>query len=208
MQSKRLTTTCYTAVPGPPSKTPTEFGLTSEIGNRRATQSFTDLKLGPAPVDPRLTKEVARAIKDEGVSAAEKTAPSITINGAEASGATPAESAGDSALGTDADVKMNDMATATASKDGQPNLPELMSPFPAEMPPYPTALRTIDVMREVEKVREARKRIRLGAEAYTAPANDAVVPVPGQNKDKAAVAAKPSVCLFTVHDAGDRCACA
>lgn len=66
--------------------------------------------------------------------------------------------------------------------------PPLDPPFPGERVPYPTGFRTIDVAREVEKVREARKRIKLGGEAYV--------------KDGGA-AAKPSVCLFTVHDAGD-----
>lgn len=61
-------------------------------------------------------------------------------------------------------------------------------PFPGERVPYPSGFRTIDVAREVERVREARKRIRLGGEAY------------GR---EGGAAAKPSVCLFTVHDAGD-----
>lgn len=54
--------------------------------------------------------------------------------------------------------------------------------------------------REVEKVREARKRIKLGAEAFQP------TPAPGTTATqvKVAGAAKPSVCLFTIHDAGDR----
>lgn len=78
-------------------------------------------------------------------------------------------------------------------------LAPLVSPFPAEIPPYPSTLRTIDVAREVEKVREARKRIKLGAEAFQ------LGGAQGLGKEKVAEAAKPSVCLFTVHDAGDRC---
>lgn len=78
-------------------------------------------------------------------------------------------------------------------------LPPLVSPFPAEIPPYPVTLRTIDVVREVEKVREARKRIKLGAEAFQLGGGQ------GLGKEKVGEAAKPSVCLFTVHDAGDRC---
>lgn len=56
--------------------------------------------------------------------------------------------------------------------------------------------------REVEKVREARKRIKLGAEAYAPGATGAIVTT-GKAKEKSE-AAKPSVCLFTIHDAGER----
>lgn len=83
-------------------------------------------------------------------------------------------------------------------------LPELISPYPNELPPYPSTLRTIDVMREVEKVREARKRIKLGAEAY---AETGSMLEKGKEKrgERGEGAAKPSVCLFTIHDAGESC---
>lgn len=74
-------------------------------------------------------------------------------------------------------------------------LPALISPFPAELPPYPVTLRTIDVAREVEKVREARKRIKLDPSAF--------VDTGATDPLETAGAAKPSVCLFTLHDAGE-----
>ncbi|KAK4054227.1 Transcription initiation factor TFIID subunit 5 [Microbotryomycetes sp. JL201] len=172
------------AIPGPPSRTPTEFGLSSDVQNRRAARSHSDLKLGPAPVDPRLAKEVARTVSDD-----KDARATSTLDGSAADG----------------DVKSVDMANGDVAMTGPNGLPELVSPFPAELPPYPTALRTIDVMREVEKVREARKRIKLGAEAYDPTASGAAAVLPGaDDKGKTVGAAKPSVCLFTVHDAGDR----
>jgi transcription initiation factor TFIID subunit 5 len=108
-------------------------------------------------------------------------------------------------------MKTDTTPTAVDFAEAEPKetaLPELISPFPADLPPYPSTLRTIDVMREVEKVREARKRIRLGAEAYAPGAVESqLIRADGRKvngQDAASQAAKPSVCLFTVHDAGDR----
>ena len=53
----------------------------------------------------------------------------------------------------------------------------------------------VDVAREVAKVREGRKRIRLSAEAFS----ETAVSKPPSGTHK------PSVCMFTVHDAGDSC---
>lgn len=199
---------------------PTDYGLASELlgGGRAGAQGLTDLKLGPAPVDPKLQREVARQVKDDEGSSA---APAATLNGAAtgSGAATPAAGAdakpgtqGDStmAAATSDDVAMKSDATPTAvdfaaDEPKAAPLPELVSPFPAELPPYPNALRTIDVMREVEKVREARKRIRLGAEAYGPGAVESqVIRTDGRKSVTSSTAAKPSVCLFTVHDAGDR----
>ncbi|CEQ42293.1 SPOSA6832_04096, partial [Sporobolomyces salmonicolor] len=110
-----------------------------------------------------------------------------------------------------------DVAPTELNPAGQlnPDLPPLVAPFPADLPPYPSTLRTIDVQREVELVRETRKRIRLGAEAYYPPSegvNGAVVNGGGallnggegkEEKKGEKKVGKPSVCLFTVHDAGD-----
>jgi hypothetical protein len=70
-------------------------------------------------------------------------------------------------------------------------------PTPDQLPPYPSSFRMVDVKREVEKIKEARKRIRLGPEAFTE----------GHQARAGGSASKPSVCLFTVHDAGDRYVC-
>jgi transcription initiation factor TFIID subunit 5 len=97
--------------------------------------------------------------------------------------------------------------------------PNLLSPFPSDLPPYPNTIRTIDVQREIELVREARKRIRLGAEAYY-PQEQSISTGGGggqlgagllrngtaggdKKEERGKKVGKPSVCLFTIHDAGD-----
>lgn len=210
------------AIPGPPAKIPTDYGLASEMLSGRGPQALEQLKLGPAPIDPKLQREIARQVKeDEGaVSAAATRSAAAPAAATEADGSAVSTPG---AIGTDGkasvadgdsnDIVMKSDTTPTAvdfaeSEPKETALPELVSPFPAELPPYPTTLRTIDVMREVEKVREARKRIRLGAEAYAPGAVESQIiradgrPVHGQGTGTQA--AKPSVCLFTVHDSGDR----
>lgn len=65
--------------------------------------------------------------------------------------------------------------------------------------PYPGGFRVADVKREVEKIREARKRIRLGPEAFK---TESALDGDGEKEKQALLQSnKPSVCLFTVHDA-------
>jgi len=73
----------------------------------------------------------------------------------------------------------------------------LVSPTLADLPPYPPAFKTMDVKREVEKVRDARKRIRLEPSALSS-----VDP----NSSQGAAArqrALPSICAYTLHDASE-----
>lgn len=82
-----------------------------------------------------------------------------------------------------------------------PTLPPTSTDESLEVPsqglPYPGGFRVIDVKREVERVREARKRIRLGPAAFQADGN-----LDTKEAQKQLLhTAKPSVCLFTVHDA-------
>lgn len=194
------------AIPGPPAKSATDFGLLSDFLGRRAPKELDELKLGPAPLDPKLEREVTRLVKDEeGASAAASAQPlastsSAAIPGPSASTTEPAPEASTSTLPeidiqlTQADGVVNPSAETAA---------HLVSPFPGELLPYPSTLRTIDVAREVEKVREARKRIKLGAEGFKN--SDGRVVVAGdKNEALRSEVGKPSVCLFTVHDAGDR----
>jgi transcription initiation factor TFIID subunit 5 len=80
--------------------------------------------------------------------------------------------------------------------------PGITPPTREDGPPLPPSFRVADVKREVERIREARKRIRLGPEAYAGPevmlASHHEMP-----KDAKFSAAKPSVCLFTMHDTLD-----
>lgn len=132
------------------------------------------MKLGPAIVDPKLDKEVTRIIKNE-------------------------DALPDAMPGTgETDPIVIDFVDPDLPESG---LTPLISPQPFEIPPYPVTLRTLDVSREVEKVRESRKRIKLGGLAYSNLPN----PVTGELTDTGV--GKPSVCLFTIHDVGESLIC-
>ena len=68
----------------------------------------------------------------------------------------------------------------------------LVSPSSSDLPPYPPSFKTEDVKREVEKVRDARKRIRLDP----VPASNGF---PGTAKSRAL----PSICAYTLQDVGE-----
>ncbi|KAL8283331.1 hypothetical protein RQP46_005741 [Phenoliferia psychrophenolica] len=194
------------ALPGPPAKSATEYGLLSDFN--RKPRALDELKLGPAPLDPKLQREVARLVKDEDgpVASTSSATPAALASSSSLPTSTstdPVPTPQDSQLSTtltapsSSSLPTADSSTTTTNDSGGP---PLVSPFPSELPPYPVSLRTIDVAREVEKVREARKRIKLGGEAFRA-STSAVVGV-GQPPNPTD-AAKPSVCLFTIHDAGE-----
>lgn len=102
-----------------------------------------------------------------------------------------------------ADVSMED---ATSDKG-----PPLVSPSVGDLPPHASAFRMFDVKREVEKVRDARKRIKLDMATLKAEAEgetqvNGFGPGHGSSaaKPKAtAGAALPSICAYTFHDAVD-----
>ncbi|KAM0748491.1 WD40 repeat-like protein [Meredithblackwellia eburnea MCA 4105] len=179
------------AIPGPPAKIATDHGLLSDIKNR--PRFLPELKLGPAPLDQKVQREVTRAT-------AEKAPLAPTSSSADA---TEPSSSLDPSTTTDTQGTSGTAATSVpANEDPNALGAELISPTASDLPPYPSTLRTIDVAREVEKVREARKRIKLGGEAYQRSAG--TLALAGAHGNPAqGEAAKPSVCLFTIHDAGD-----
>lgn len=189
--------TCFASeFAGPPAQKVTDYGLTSDFANKRQpNKSLDDLKLGPAPTDQKLLREVQRIIRDE---------DGPTSTGAGTSNGVPLEGTASSATvttitDTQTSSELESPLHPTASTSTS-LLQPLVSPGVAEILPYPSALRTIDVAREVEKVREARKRIKLGGEAFgSAAAVNTVGGLPNPTG-----ASKPSVCLFTVHDSGER----
>lgn len=74
----------------------------------------------------------------------------------------------------------------------------LVPPALADLPPHPPSFKSVDVKREVEKVRDARKRIRLDPAALTSTTNS--------NTPQGAAArarALPSICAYTFHDVGE-----
>ncbi|KAF9229213.1 TFIID and SAGA subunit [Gyrodon lividus] len=82
-----------------------------------------------------------------------------------------------------------------------PAVPGVVSPTEGDMLPYPASFKTIDVQREVEKVRDARKRIRLEPSALTA------VDLTSAQGGAARARALPSICAYTLHDVGEGAPC-
>ncbi|GAA6017244.1 hypothetical protein JCM11491_001867 [Sporobolomyces phaffii] len=164
------------------------------------------LKLGPAPMNPLLEKEVKRKLGDLEADFTPKVDHLELLRKNGPGGAAAAE----------ATIKQEQEKRGAGGLGG--DQPNLLSPFPSDLPPYPNSIRTIDVQREVELVREARKRIRLGAEAYY-PEEQALSTGGGgqigagllgsgastgdKREERGKKVGKPSVCLFTIHDAGD-----
>ncbi|PLW13061.1 hypothetical protein PCASD_18230 [Puccinia coronata f. sp. avenae] len=157
-------------------------GLESDFQQQLQQTSATEppLKLGPAPKDPKLLREVSKIL-------AQEEAP-----------AKSAES-GDIPDGEIADVAMADGTKSTVHQSNPPATPiipeavssnsDLIPPTNADLLPYSNNFKTLDLRREVESIREARKRIRLGPEAF-------------RDKQVEKEVWKPSVCAFTIHDAG------
>ncbi|EJU01186.1 WD40 repeat-like protein [Dacryopinax primogenitus] len=79
----------------------------------------------------------------------------------------------------------------------KPQDAELPTVAPEDMPPLPPSFREVDVRREVAKVSDERKRIRLDPTLLQSSANADVAP--GRKK----VVALPSICMYTLHDVPD-----
>lgn len=198
--------TIATAQSGPPPKTPAEFGLASDLNTSPAKaaaglRTLDPVKLGKAPFDPKFEREIARRLRDDPPMPAASTSLLPPAD--------PLQLGPDGTIAQDPHgtvPKEIDFAQAASSTTTLPLAP-LITPSSNEGPPYPAMYRTLDVAREVEKVREARKRICLGAEAFQEDGGVGgrltVGPVLGADDGRGEGAAKPSVCLFTIHDAGD-----
>lgn len=78
-----------------------------------------------------------------------------------------------------------------------PAIPGVISPTEADLLPHPPGFKTTDVQREVEKVRDARKRIRLDPSALTS------VDLGSAQGATARARALPSICAYTLHDVGE-----
>ncbi|KIK28401.1 hypothetical protein PISMIDRAFT_7425 [Pisolithus microcarpus 441] len=80
-------------------------------------------------------------------------------------------------------------------------LPGVVSPTEADLLPHPPSFKTIDVQREVEKVRDARKRIRLDPSVLTSADLNSTQGTSARSK------ALPSICAYTLHDVGEGTPC-
>ncbi|KIJ45050.1 hypothetical protein M422DRAFT_29906 [Sphaerobolus stellatus SS14] len=81
----------------------------------------------------------------------------------------------------------------------------MMAPTSSELLPRPPQFRTIDVQREVDRIRDARKRIKLDPSSLSGD-----IEIHGFDKQSTAARAKalPSICAYTLHDAADGVPCA
>jgi len=77
--------------------------------------------------------------------------------------------------------------------------PGMVAPASSDLLPHPPH-RTVDIQREVEKIRDARKRIKLDPSALSGD-----IEIHGFDKQSSAARAKalPSICAYTLHDAAD-----
>ena len=105
----------------------------------------------------------------------------------------------DEALRIETERRLREMNSPSAMQDVRPTVPAgLISPTPAELLPRPPLFKTIDLRREVERVRDERKRLRLEPSAL------AMEKDPTSNDVNAVRArALPSVCAYTMYDVGE-----
>lgn len=130
------------------------------------------LKLGPAPLPEGLMDETKRVLREE---PDPDTVMTDGLNGSD--GAQPAR-------------RRN-----LTSLSGESTL---VNPTTGDLLPRPIIFRSIDVKREVEKVQDVRKRIRLQPPTLTAADYEM------DRKDLFAKSGSlPSVCAYTFHDAPD-----
>jgi transcription initiation factor TFIID subunit 5 len=73
-------------------------------------------------------------------------------------------------------------------------LPGVISPTEADLPPYPPNFTIMDVKREVDAIRDARKRIRFDPSALHN------VDVKSPQATPLRARALPSICAYTLHD--------
>lgn len=122
------------------------------------------------------------------------------------------------------DEKGQGKEAETALASTAPNQKDLLQPTYADMPPQAPVYRVVDIEREVARVRDARKALRfnLSLNATTGDALTANISGPsfmsgvrdpsfnalGEEGARAArVAALPSICSYTYHDADDGLTC-
>lgn len=108
-------------------------------------------------------------------------------------------------LQTEAERELRERALVDRDPNSQYDLqyarqaapPGVVSPTLSDLPPHPPTFKLVDVKREVEKVRDARKRIRL---------DPSVLNGVNLNTPQGAAArarALPSICAYTLHDVGE-----
>ncbi|WFD34987.1 Transcription initiation factor TFIID subunit 5 [Malassezia cuniculi] len=108
----------------------------------------------------------------------------------------------------DEDGESSRAASAQPEEPPNPDDPSagLLKPTLAELPPHPTTYRTVDLLREVERVRDARKCLRIDPKLATEAASGNA----GMSETWEGVqrtVGLPSVCMYTYFDAEDGLTC-
>lgn len=79
---------------------------------------------------------------------------------------------------------------------------DLLQPTAADLPPNPPVFRTVDIMREVAKIRDLRKSLRIDPSLRSSE-----IKTPAEKTDVFRRAALPSICAYTYHDVEDGLTC-
>jgi transcription initiation factor TFIID subunit 5 len=140
---------------------------------------FENIRLGNPPMDPKLKDEI---VKITGVRDPEGTSNSLPIEPAKP----PDPATGGKDAGKDATTV--------------PNVP----PAVVAVLPYPQGYTPRDLSREVDKIRSAKKRIKLDPSAFS-------TNLSSSQKNPSSMtfnfASKPSICFWTIHDVGESLNC-
>ncbi|SHO76905.1 Similar to S.cerevisiae protein TAF5 (Subunit (90 kDa) of TFIID and SAGA complexes) [Malassezia sympodialis ATCC 42132] len=80
---------------------------------------------------------------------------------------------------------------------------DLLGPTLADLPPQPSMFRTVDLLREVERVRDARKCLRIDPKLAPQAASAADAKPPSSWDGVPRTVGLPSVCMYTFFDAED-----
>lgn len=146
-----------------------------------------DLKLGPAPLVDALREEAERVIKEED--------DAMVVDGAETNGTS-------SSRPSDSEKNGPSVLDLSAVNGTAGLAPPLMT----DILPQAASFRSVDVKREVERVRDARKRIKLDPSILQDTLQNAETNGYSQTAataTKAPFAALPSICAYTFYDALD-----
>jgi transcription initiation factor TFIID subunit 5 len=79
----------------------------------------------------------------------------------------------------------------------QQSVPGLVNPATSDLLPHPPVFKTMDVRREIERIRDARKRIRLEPAVLNG------VDINSQQATMVKSRALPSICAYTLHEVGE-----
>ncbi|CAO1619192.1 unnamed protein product [Sympodiomycopsis kandeliae] len=122
------------------------------------------------------------------------------MEGVEKSADTKSEVAGDEERRTDRKTGTASVAPTTAKDTTSSSSigKDLLQPTLSDLPPQPPLFRTVDIMREVSRIRDARKALRIGLPT-SAIATD--------HSHPRRHAALPSICTYTYHDVEDGLTC-